>query len=390
MGDLVMYSLRSLWARRTSTLATVAAIALLVFVLSASRMLSTGMRETISTAGSPDQAMIMEKNAWSEPMSRMNSSVMAEAQAAPGLRLDASGNPLVTAEVVAHRLMPRVDDPDRISTIMIRGVSDNVFSLRPEARIVEGRALKSATDEAIVGQQLVGRYRGLALGDTLELSATRSVRVVGVFETGGSSYESEVWVDIETARSALDMSAVLSSVTAQLQAPEALDTFANPLVADEKKEIAVQRESAYYQKVSGGVSDVVFAIGLVETLIFSLGAILGATLTMYTSVAQRRQEIGVLRALGFSGFQVLWAFLVEAVALSLAAALLGVGVALLTPVLDFRTINFATGQEVSFRFVPTLQILGTSVLVAAAVGLLGGFLPALRAARVLPIAALRA
>lgn len=390
MGKLLGYSVRSLWARRTQTLASLGAIALLVFVLSASRMLSAGMKKTIASTGSPDRALVMHRNASFEAFSRMTPTALVLARGAPGILLDADGEQMVTAEVVAYRLMTNIKNRQRVGTVLVRGVSDNVFVLRPEARIIEGRALRAATDEAIVGKGLVGYYEGLSVGGTLELSATRAVKVVGVFESGGSSFESEVWVDIETARSAFASDTTLSSVTARLQSPSLLDSFANPLLLDETKELSVQRESAYYQRASGGLSDVIFALGLAEATIFSLGAILGAAITMYASVAQRRREIGVLRVIGFSGLQVLWTFLVEAVVLSLAGALLGVVLALLTQWINFRAVNLATGQEVSFQFVPSVEILSVSVLAAVGVGLVAGILPAIKAARIDPIAAARA
>lgn len=386
---LLTYSLRSLWVRRTTTLATAVGIALVVFVLSASRMLAWGMRKTMATAGDADQALVMQNDAWAEAGSRIEQSVLARVAAAPGVKRNGAGEAMVTGETVNHILLPSPSDPTRISTIQVRGVSGNVLELRPELRLVRGRPITPGTDEALVGKGIEGRFKGLGLGESVELSATRTLAVVGVFETGGSAYESEVWADLDAARSAFALDGMLASVTAQLESPGALDGFALPLTQDKQTGLSVVRESAYYEKVSSGMADVISMLGMIETSIFSMGAILGAMITMYAAVSQRRKEIGVLRALGFGRAHIVSTFLLESTALALAGALLGIALALITPSLDFATTNFATGQEVLFRFIPSVEILCVSLLVGAAMGVLGGLLPALGAARVSPLQAMR-
>jgi len=170
----------------------------------------------------------------------------------------------------------------------------------------------------------------------------------------------------------------------------ALDGFGAPLMADKQTGLSVASEKAYYKKASQGLPDVIGMLGIVETLIFSIGAVLGATITMHASVSQRSREIGVLRALGFGRLQILFSFVVESAALGLGGALIGAAVSLLTPLLDFRCINFATGQEVAFRFVPSFTNLGLAIIAGTAVGAFGGLLPAIRAARVTPVQAMRA
>jgi putative ABC transport system permease protein len=182
----------------------------------------------------------------------------------------------------------------------------------------------------------------------------------------------------------------LSSITAQLDSASALDGFGAPLVADKQTGLSVASERAYYEKASQGLPDVIEILGIVETLIFSVGAVLGAMITMHASVSQRGREIGVLRALGFGQLSILFSFVVESAALGFGGSLVGAAVCLLTPLLDFRCINFATGQEVAFRFVPSLANLGFAIIAGTAVGGFGGLLPAIRAARVDPVHAMRA
>jgi putative ABC transport system permease protein len=386
---LFVYSLRSLWQRRRTSLAAAFGIALVVFVLSASRMLSLGMRQTMASSGNLDQALVMQHDTWAEHASRMDHSALGRVAAAPGVKRNATGQAMLTGEAVGHILLRDARDKTRIGTVQVRGVSDNVLELRPEARITSGRMLTPGTAEAVIGQGIVGRYDGLTLGGQVRLASKRSVQVVGLFATGGTAHESELWTDLHIAQSALAADGSLSSVTVQLESDGALDSFADAVTADKNVGLSVARESAYFAKVSGGVADVISILGIVETLIFSIGATLGAMVTMHGSVAQRLPEIGVLRALGFSQRHILSAFLLESVALSLAGAVAGATLSLLTPLLDFATMNFATQQEVVFHFAPGAEILLGSVAVGGVLGVFAGILPAARAARITPSQAMR-
>jgi putative ABC transport system permease protein len=387
---LLKYNLLSLWVRRTTTLATAGGIALVVFVLGASRMLSTGIRQTISTAGNADQAIVLEHDARTEVGSRMDHAAGGLVAAAPGVKRNGAGQVMVTEEAVAHLMLESLVDPTRISTLQVRGVSANVFELRPEAHIIAGRAIQPGTDEALVGKAVLGRYPGLRIGEQVEFSSSTKPTVVGVFEAAGSVYESEIWADFETVRRAFSLLAQVSSITAQLDSARALDEFGAPLTADKQTGLSVASESAYYKQVSQGLPEVIEVLGIVETLIFSIGAVLGAMLTMHASVSQRGREIGVLRALGFGRSTILFSFVVESAALGFGGALIGAAVCLLTPLLDFRCLNFATGQEVAFRFTPSFANLGFAIVAGTAVGAIGGLLPAIRAARVDPVQAMRA
>lgn len=389
MPRLLTYALRSLWARRMTTLATGGGIALLVFVLAASGMLANGMRQTVRSAAAPDRAIVMAHDSWAEPDSRLPQSVVGKVAAAPGVKLDEGGQPLVSGETVTHLIIGEASD-QRISTVQIRGVEGNVLALRPHIRIVSGRAIQPNTAEAMVGRSTLGKQAGLVLGGSFELSPSRPVTVVGVFESGGSVLESEVWVDLNTARASFGMTGHVNSITATLTNPDQFDGFASVLTQDKQDGVDAIRETAYYTKISNAISQVIQALGMAEAVIFSLGAVCATMIVFYGAVAQRRREVGVLRALGFAPLSILTAFLAESIALSLAGGIAGIAAALLTPLLDFNTVNFATGQDVSFHFRPELDTLLIALAAAGVVGTLGGLLPAIRAARMHPVMAMRA
>lgn len=383
------YGWQSLWARRTTTAATALGIALVVFVLASSAMLVAGLKETLLRSGSANRAIVLQQDGYSEGWSRIRQSAYTWVAAAPGVDKNEKGEPRMTAEVVGHVYLPTARTATRSASLQIRGVMPNVFEFRPFAKIVEGRRATPGTDEAIVGRNIVGHFEGATLGGTIALQKKRKITIVGIFEAGNSSYDSEVWADIDTVRTSFNFQGYLSSVTAELESPRAFDAFKAALEGDKRQGLSVERERDYYLKVSENLSSVMATLGGLVTGIFALGALLGALITMHGAVSQRAREIGVLRALGFGPAQVLASFVVEAAALSLAGGALGCSISLLTTLVDFKTINDATGQELSFRFLPSVPLLVTSLGAGTLVGVLGGLYPAIQAARVNPVRAMR-
>lgn len=383
------YSWQSLWTRRATTLATAFGIALVVFVLASSSMLAAGLRQTSLKSGSASRALVLQVDAYSEGWSRIRQAAYTQVAAAPGVRKDSRDNPLVTGEVVAHVYLATHGDRARNASLQVRGVMPNVFTLRPDVRLVAGRAARPGTDEAILGQSIVGHFEGGTLGGTIDLQKGRKITIVGVFSAGGSAFDSEVWADIDTVRSAFNFQGYLSSVTAELDSPRVFDAFAAALEKDERLQLSAARERDYYLKVSEGLSTVIVALGGIVTVIFSLGALLGAMITMHGAVSQRSKEVGVLRALGFGRGQVLTAFVLEALLLALGGGLVGCALSLLTAFVEFSTLNDATGQELVFRFLPSVEALGGALGAGALVGVVGGLWPAIKAASIDPIRAMR-
>lgn len=389
MAIPLRYSVQSLRARRVSMLAAAVGIALVVFVLAASHMLAEGIRRTLRSSGKPERALVLTNTAYSEGDSRMRQSVLGLVAAAPGVKHAPDGSALAMGEVVMHVWLASLKNEERVASVQIRGVGKNALALRREVRVVEGRSARPGTDEAMIGSALVGRHRGLALGQSFEIKRNRRLIVVGVFSSGGSAFESEIWGDLDAVRSSFGFDGYLSSVTAELESPSRFDAFALTLERDKRQGLDATLEPAYYEKISENLSSMMSGLGDVIALIVSFGALLGATITMQGAMSRRQREIGVLRALGFRELDLLTAFVLEIGAVALAGASAGALVASLTVFTDFSTNNFATGQEVTFRFLPTASILGRAVLTGALVGLLGGFIPALSAARTNPIRAMR-
>ena len=385
------YGVRSLLVRKTTSIATVLGIALVVLVLASSLMLAAGVRQTLTSSASSENVVVLRKGADSELTSSVPSDSLGIVLAAPGVKRNAAGQPLGIGDLVVVLAMNRVGgEPGQLSSVLTRGIQSNAFEMRPQVRLIQGRQARAGTDEAIVGKGVLGRCKGLTLGSSFELRKGRSVTVVGVFEAQGSSFESEVWLDVETLRSAVGRDGLFSSLTVALESAEKYDTFSAAVVNDKRLGLEVLHERAYYEKQSEGTSMVVSTLGVITAVFFSIGAIIGAAITMYGSVAQRSREIGTLRALGFSRRAILTTLTLESTILALTGSAIGSAFSLLTSFFKISTINYNTWQEISFSFQPSTKALLTAIIAGGLIGFVGGFWPALRAARTSPLEAMRA
>jgi putative ABC transport system permease protein len=383
------YNVRSLFVRKTTTIATALGIGLVVFVLASALMLGAGIEKTMVTAGSPNNGFVLRKGSDAELASSIETRMVNLILAAPGVKRDASGNPLGMGEVVVVIALDKIGADGQVSNVQVRGVQDNVMKVRREVRIVDGRPAQPGTDEVIVGKGIVGRFRGVEIGSSFDLKKNRPVKVVGVFEADGSSFESEIWGDLDTVRSSFGRDGVVSSVTATLESRTKYDGFAAFIENDKQLGLAAYRENAYYEKQSEGTSIFVNALGIIIAVFFSIGAMIGATITMYAAVAQRRREIGTLQALGFSRFSIMTSFLLEALMLAGIGGVLGILGALAMSTVKVSMMNFATWQEVSFSFDPDPALLLAALAAGSLMGVIGGLFPAVRAARTSPLAAMR-
>jgi putative ABC transport system permease protein len=307
---------------------------------------------------------------------------------APGVKRDESGKPIGVGEIIVVGAMEKLG-ANGLANVQIRGITSNVFEFRPDAHIIDGRAPKPGSDEVLVGERLRGRFRGTDLGESFDLRKNRPVTVVGVFADNGSSYESEVWVDIDTLRAGYGRQGMVSSVRVKLESPEAFDVFKTAMEGNKQYGYMALREPAYLEKQSQGTSIFIGALGTLISVFFAIGAMIGATITMYAAVANRQREIGTLRALGFSRRSVLSSFLLEAILLALLGGLVGAAASLAMGFVRFSMMNFTSWSEIVFSFDPTAGVIAKALAFAGVMGVLGGFFPALRAARVSPIQAMR-
>ncbi len=384
----ISYNLRNLVVRKVTTIATAVGIGLVVFVFAAVLMLSNGITRMLGETGSPDNAIVMSKGSDAEMSSTVEKQRIGLVLDKPEVARDAKGAPLGVAELVVVLTMNKVGT-DGISNVSVRGVDANVMSFRPEVKIVSGRAAQPGTDEVIVGSKVAGRFQGLVLGQTFEMRKNRPASVVGIFSAAGSVYESEVWGDIDTLRAVFGRQGVASSMRVRLSSPSKFAAFEASIEQDKALGLEVLHETEYYEKQSQGMALFITVLGVIIAVFFSAGAMIGAMITMYGSIANRRREIGTLRALGFSRSGILFSFLIESTLLAVLGGVLGVLASLAMGAVSFSMVNFTTWSEVVFKFEPTLGIIFWSFAFAAVMGVLGGFMPAWRAAFTSPIEAMR-
>jgi putative ABC transport system permease protein len=383
------YNVRSLMVRKATTIATALGIALVVFVLASSQMLARGIKKTMGRSGSADKAIVLRKGADAELSSQPEQRFVAQVLAAPGVKRDAGGAPLGTAELVFVIALEKAGNAALMSNVQLRGVADNVMQVRPEVRIIAGRPARPGTDEVMIGKNLRGQYKGLQLGQRFEIKKNRPAEVVGVFEASGSSFESEIWADIDSTRAAFGRSGYVSSVTVVLEAPSKLDAFKSAVEHDKQLDMQVMREVDYFEKQSEGTATLVSFLGTAIVFFFSVGAMIGAMITMYGAVSSRKREVGTLRALGFSRSTILASFLFESVALALFGGALGALASLAMSFVHLSMMNQNTWSEMVFSFEPSPQLVLGAVVGGGLMGVFGGLLPAVRAARISPVAAMR-
>jgi putative ABC transport system permease protein len=383
------YNLRSLAVRKTTTVATALGIGLVVFVLAASQMLADGIRNTLGRAGEPDHAIVLRKGSDNEMSSNLEARVLNLILAAPGVKRGPGGVPRGVGELLAIIALEKPHSGGQVSNVAVRGGPAGVLQFRKRARIVAGRVPRPGADEAIIGKRLRGQFAGLQLGQRFELKKNLELTVVGVFEAAGSSHESEIWCDLQLVASAFGREGYLSSVTVQLTGADRLDTFRSAVEHDRQLGLMAEREPVYYEKQSEGTATLVRFLGGAVTFFFSIGAIIGAMITMYAAVAHRRREVGTLRALGFSRGTILSSFLLESVLLALIGGAAGAAGSLCMGLVEFSMMNFNSWSEITFSFDPSPQIVLGALAAGGLMGVLGGLLPALRAARTSPVEAMR-
>ena len=384
------YSFRNLWTRKLTTSMTVAGIALVVFVFAAILMLANGLQKTFVATGSDDNAIVLRKSAESETLSSISLEAADIIATQPEVALGADGKPLLTKEVLTMiNLMKKGGNSSDLSNVIVRGVSAAGVTLRPQVKLSSGRMFNFGSSEIIVAEGVSGRFEGAALGGSIKC-AGRNWTIVGLFDAGSTGFASEIWADKDQIMQAFNRQAY-SDMVFRLRDKDAFNTLKTKIESDPRlNDLKVLREKAFYEAESETLANFIRILGLVITIIFSFGAMIGAMITMYAAVANRTVEIGTLRALGFKRRSVLTAFLIESLFLSLIGGGAGLLIASLMQLVTVSTTNFTTWSEIAFSFSLSGSIVISTLIFAAVMGFVGGFLPSFRAARLNIINALRA
>ena len=375
----ISYNFRSIRARWTSTIVAILGIAGTVGVFVAMLSLAHGFRATLVASGSPDDALVMRAGSTSEMMGGITLDSVKLVQDKPGVARDAAGLPLVTQEVVGVVPIPLISTGTD-ANVEVRGVAPNVLQIRKFVKVVEGRMFHSGLDELVVGKNASKTYAGLTVGNTVNFGGGQW-KVVGVFDAGGSSFDSEVWCDSRILNSVLKRpDNIFQSATVHLTSPSAFDSFKDSITSDPQLNLEVEREVDYYAKQSSAMTRLITILGGLVAAIMAIGAVFGALNTMYSAVAERGREIATMRALGFSSWNVILSFLFEALLISFIAGIIGCVVVLPLNGMTTQTMNFSTFSNIAFAFKITFNLLVMGVVFALAMGVLGGLLPAVRAA----------
>ena len=378
MAIPLVYNVRSVKARWTSTIVAVVGIAGTVGVFVAMLSLARGFKATLVSSGSADNALITRAGATSEMTSGVSIDSVRIIQDAPEIARGADG-PLLTPEAVLMAPIPlRSTGTD--ANVELRGVSPNVLAIRSNVKIIAGRMFRHGLSELVVGKNAQATYSGLTLGSTIWLGSVQW-QVVGIFDAGGSAFDSEVWGDAHLLNGAYKRPDTLSqSVTVHLASPAALQQLRDTLTSDPRLNVDVTREIDYYAKQSTRMTQLITILGGFVALIMAIGAVFGALNTMYSAVAERGREIATMRALGFNPGSVVLSFLFEALLISFVGGLLGCLAVLPLNGLTTSTMNFQTFSNLAFAFKITFDLLWMGVLFALVMGVLGGMPPAIRAA----------
>ncbi len=372
------YSLRNLFTRRLTTFLTASGMALVVFVFAAVLMLAEGLQKTLVETGSYENVVAIRKAAGSEVQSGVDRLQASIIETQPEIAIGADGKRLIAKELVVLFALPK-RGTDKPSNIVIRGIEEHSMNLRPQVKLVEGRMPRLGSSEIIAGSSIAKRFQGGGFGETLRF-AMRDWTVVGVFDAGNTSFNSEIWGDVDQFMQAFRRPAY-SSVIFRMREPSELEKVKSRIENDPRLTQEAMREPEYYRKQSEMMAKFLRILGLTLTIIFSLGAIIGAMITMYSAVANRVFEIGTMRALGFQRRSILAAFLIESLILGFIGGAVGLFFASFLQLFTVSTLNFQTFSELAFTFSLTFKIIYQALAFSLIMGLIGGVLPAIRASR---------
>jgi ABC-type antimicrobial peptide transport system permease subunit len=387
MAVSLSYNFRNLWTRRLTTLLTVSGMALVVFVFASILMLAEGLRKTLVETGSYDNVVVLRKGSNSEVVSGVGRQSAYILETLPEIAIGSKGQRLLAKEVVVLIALAKKGS-DSPSNVILRGVEENSVLLRPTVRLVEGRIPRVGSPEVMIGSSIARRFKGVEINGTIRFGMS-DWRIVGTFDAGNSGFSSEIWGDVNQFIQAFRRPAY-SSVIFKLRDSSGFQNVKSRIESDPRLTLEAKRETKYYAEQSEIMAKFLRVLGISLTIIFSLGAVIGAMITMYSAVANRTTEIGTLRALGFQRRNILTAFLVESLLLGFLGGLTGLFFASFLQFFTVSTMNFQSFAELAFSFTLTFEIFYKGMVFSLVMGLVGGLLPAVRASRMVIVEALRA
>jgi len=378
-----LLNLKNLPQRIGASLVAVIGVAAVVLVFAAVLSMAKGFERTMVSAGANDIAVILRSGSTSEMSSGLSNDQALIVANAPGVMKDGN-TPLVSAELfVIVDVRKKSNDAD--ANVPFRGVQPSAFDVRRYVRIIEGRMFETGKNEILVGRAAQSEFRGLDVGSTIRFGQT-DWTVVGAFEAGGGVSESELWTDVRVLQAAYRRGNSFQVVRVKLESAASLETLEANLKDDPRIDPDVMSEREFYSSQAQGMTQFIKLVGYPLTVLMSIGAVFGALNSMYSSVSVRGKEIATLRALGFGPVSVLASTIVESTLLALIGGLLGGALAFLVfNGFQVSTLNSASFSQVVFDFAVTPDLLAQGLRVALVIGVVGGFFPAIRAAR-MPVA----
>ncbi len=384
--SITWLGLRSIPERLGPSFVIIVGLAGVVAVFTALLAMAAGFQSTLKSTGRADVALVLRGGSQAELNSGLSREQATLIKEAPGVRAGEDGRPLASAEMVVIAELMKAGETTG-SNITVRGVEPAAFALRPQLKIVEGRRFQPGLRELIVGRGVAQQFVGARIGETIRMRGS-DWTVVGVFDSGDAN-ESELWADVEVAQSTFNRQG-FSAVRLQLDDAAAIPSLKDHFTADPRLNVDVESEEQYYSAQTEQFRKTIGALAGVVTLIMALGAMFAALNTMYAAVGTRAREIATLRAIGFGGVPVVISVMIESLLLALAGGVIGALLAyFLFNNMAVSTLG-ANFTQVVFRFAVTPALVWNGLVIAVAIGMIGGFLPALRAARQPVTTALRA
>ena len=382
------YTIKNFTSRKLTTFITIFGVALVVFVFAAVLMMAYGIQKTLIATGLPDNVLITRKAANGEISSLVDGETQDVIRTLSHIAVDKEGKQIISKEPVVIINLKKITGG--VSNVTVRGVSETILELRPQVKIIEGRMFNFGLRELIVGSAVTGRFIGAKLGDEVKFAGD-NWKIVGVFDSDGSGFDSEMWGDSQALLNAFNRGNTVSSVTLKLDNVNNFKDFKKNFEFDRRlQQYEAKIEQQYFEEQSELMANFIRILGIFITVIFSFGATIGATITMYAAVANRTVEVGVLRALGYKRRSILIVFLIESLVIAISGGIIGIFLASFLQFFNISTLNFGSFAELSFSFSISPSIIISSLIFAVLMGIIGGFLPSVRAARLNIVNALRA